>query len=99
MSYAAIQLARTGFVVWAARSHRRIYLNFLRIFVWLAAAAVLWLAGGLVHGPARVVAWAIALGLEFVSPWLGFWAPGLGRSTTVDWDVRAATWPSAARCL
>jgi low temperature requirement protein LtrA len=96
VSYAAIQLARTGFVVWAARSHPRIYLNFLRIFVWLAAAAVLWVAGGLVHGPARVVAWAIALGLEFVSPWLGFWAPGLGRSTTVDWDVEGGH--MAERC-
>ena len=96
VSYAAIQLARTGFVVWAARSHRRIYLNFLRIFVWLAAAAVLWVAGGLVHGPARVVAWAIALGLEFVSPWLGFWVPGLGRSTTTDWDVEGGH--MAERC-
>lgn len=96
VSYAAIQLARTGFVVWAARSHRRIHLNFLRIFVWLAAAAALWVAGGLVHGPARVVAWAIALGLEFVSPWLGFWVPGLGRSSTVDWDVEGGH--MAERC-
>ena len=87
VSYAAIQLARTGFVVWAARHHRRIYLNFLRIFVWLALAAALWIGGGLAHGAARVALWAAALGLEFISPWLGFWVPGIGRSTTTDWDV------------
>ena len=38
----------------------------------------------------------IALGLEFMSPWLGFWAPGLGRSTTVDWDVEGGH--MAERC-
>ena len=96
VSYAAIQLFRTGFVVWASRSHRRIHLNFLRIFVWLAVAAVFWIAGGFVHGAPRIVAWAIAVSLEFVSPWLGFWVPGLGRSSTADWDVEGGH--MAERC-
>ena len=29
----------------------------------------------------------MALGLEFISPSFGFWVPGLGRSTTADWNV------------
>ena len=29
----------------------------------------------------------MALAIEYVAPSLGFWTPGLGRSTTADWDV------------
>ncbi|WP_164125958.1 low temperature requirement protein A, partial [Stenotrophomonas maltophilia] len=31
--------------------------------------------------------WALAIGLEYLAPWTGFWVPKLDRSTTADWDV------------
>ena len=96
ISYAAIQLIRTTFVVWAARHHPRISRNFQRILVWLAAAGILWIAGGFLEGAARINAWALALTLEFISPWLGFWVPRLGRSITTDWDVEGGY--MAERC-
>ena len=96
MSYAAIQLIRTAFVVWAARHHPRISRNFQRILVWLAVAGILWIAGGFLEGAARINAWALALTLEFISPWLGFWVPRLGRSITTDWDVEGGY--MAERC-
>jgi low temperature requirement protein LtrA len=46
-----------------------------------------WIAGALANGPARLAFWVLALGLDYMSPSLGFWVPGLGRSTTSDWNV------------
>jgi low temperature requirement protein LtrA len=87
-AYAAMQVGRTLFFIWAVRGHPVMVRNFQRILVWLAAAAVFWLAGASVHGMARVALWAVALATEYASPSLGFFVPGLGRSTTKDWDVQ-----------
>jgi low temperature requirement protein LtrA len=86
-AYTAIQLGRTGFFLWAARGHDRLLTNFQRIFAWLALSAVFWIAGALRDGHERLLLWALAFGLEFLSPAVGFWTPGLGCSTTEDWDV------------
>jgi low temperature requirement protein LtrA len=48
---------------------------------------VFWLAGGLSGGENRLALWGAALVLEYCGPALGFRVPGLGRSTTADWDV------------
>jgi low temperature requirement protein LtrA len=87
-AYAAMQVGRTLFFIWAVRGHPVMVRNFQRILVWLVAAAVFWLAGAFVHDKARVALWAVALGIEYASPSLGFFVPGLGRSMTKDWDVR-----------
>ncbi|MES2069691.1 MAG: low temperature requirement protein A [Pseudomonadota bacterium] len=93
--YAGMQVGRTLFMLWTIRqpqsdTQRDLVRNFQRVLVWLALSAVFWLAGGLADGadPAgRLLYWLLALGLEYVSPALGFWVPGLGRSTTADWNV------------
>ncbi len=46
-----------------------------------------WIVGGLSEGGVRFGWWAVALTLEVISPWLYFWTPGLGRSTSADWDI------------
>ena len=61
--------------------------NFRRIQAWLLVSAALWIAGGLGEGETRVALWVAALAAEYGSPWIGFWTPGLGRSTTADWRV------------
>ena len=38
----------------------------------------------------------LALLIEYVSPSVGFWTPGLGRSTTADWDIAGSH--MAERC-
>lgn len=88
LAYVAMQLGRTAFFIWAVR-HERLALrrNFHRIAAWFALSAVFWLLGTAVDGPARLALWALALGLEMVSPALYFRVPGLGRSSTADWDV------------
>jgi low temperature requirement protein LtrA len=97
VTYVSIQVGRTLFIIWAARGHPRLERNFKRALVWLSAGAVFWFAGALTERtPMRLALWSMALGVEFVSPWVGFWVPGLGRSTTADWDIEGSH--MAERC-
>jgi low temperature requirement protein LtrA len=87
-AYASMQVGRTIFFLWAVRkgpAHLRI--NFQRILAWFLFSAVFWIAGGLAAGAARFALWVIALLLEFSAPWLYFYVPGLGKSSTADWDI------------
>lgn len=87
-AYVTMQVGRSIFAAYAMKgvstsNHR----NFIRISIWLAVAGVFWIAGGLLEHEARLVAWLIALAIEYAGPAMGFLVPGLGRSTTADWDV------------
>ncbi|MGH6611579.1 MAG: low temperature requirement protein A [Burkholderiaceae bacterium] len=87
-AYAAMQVGRTLFFLWAVRNESTtLRRNFQRIFVWLSVSGVLWIAGGLAAGEVRFGLWSIALLIELLGPWCYFWVPGLGRSRTTDWNV------------
>ncbi len=91
LAYVFMQVGRTLFFLWAVRGERvSMIRNFQRVLVWLSLSAVLWIAGALNEGDARLGLWAVALAIEFVSPALYFFVPGLGRSTVADWDVDGA---------
>src|SRR5919202_309824 len=89
LAYVTIQVGRTVFVVIALNKSlgrsAPLSRNFQRIFFWLLASGVLWIIGGLLEGEARYVLWALALAVEYISPVVGFYTPGLGRSTTETW--------------
>jgi low temperature requirement protein LtrA len=90
-AYVFMQLGRSLFMLWALRRHSPgNFRNFQRIAAWLALAGGFWLAGGLAEGDLRLGLWVLALFLEYLSPSLGFWVPGLGKSTTADWDIEGA---------
>src|SRR3954467_13011738 len=56
-AYSFIQVVRTFFIGVASREHDMVvHRNFLRIVTWLAVAAVVWIAGGLMSGSDRVLA-------------------------------------------
>ncbi|MEH7836725.1 low temperature requirement protein A [Rhizobium laguerreae] len=96
-AYVAMQVGRSLFTTYAmTRVDRANTLNFVRITAWLAVAGVFWIAGGLLEHEARLVAWVIALAIEYAGPAAGFAVPGLGRSTARDWDVSGAH--MAERC-
>lgn len=96
-AYVFMQVGRSLFVMWALRGHNEgNYRNFKRITTWLVGSGVLWIAGGFAEEGARLALWACAMLIDFASPSLGFWTPGLGRSTTADWDVEGAH--MAERC-
>lgn len=90
-AYVFMQVGRSLFTVYALRdvspaNHR----NFLRITTWLVFSGILWIAGALLEGEMRIVLWLAALVIEYAAPALGFRVPGLGKSTTADWDVSGA---------
>jgi len=86
-AYAANQVGRTAFAVTALRRQPRLRRNFERILVWKGVAAALWLAGGFASGTTRVALWSIAVVFEYTAAAVGFYSPGLGRSTTEDWMI------------
>ena len=87
-AYVAMQLGRSIFAMLSLKSHSPgNYRNFQRICAWLAISGLFWIAGGLCEGNLRFGFWALALGIEYAGPAFGFRFPGLGHSTTGDWDV------------
>src|SRR5919106_431720 len=68
LAYAAIQVGRSSFILWAMRDDPVRRANFQRIVVWNAAASALWIAGGIASGPARDAAWIAALVVDYAGP-------------------------------
>jgi low temperature requirement protein LtrA len=87
-SYAAIQVGRHMFLTFAAAQPRTIERERAgRILTWFVAAGVLWIAGALVDGPARVALWLAALALDYGAPLVLFWVPGRPRLEGATWNV------------
>lgn len=88
VAYVFMQVGRSAFMLWALRHHDAVnYRNFLRITAWFALAAVFWIAGAWSEGYRRLGWWTVAIGIEYLSPAVGMWIPGLGRSTPDDWKI------------
>jgi low temperature requirement protein LtrA len=87
LAFVGIQVGRTAFMLWAMRDDASLRRNALRILTWLTASGVLWIAGGLAEPERRLWFWLAALAVEYASPALNFFVPGLGRSRTEDWNI------------
>jgi low temperature requirement protein LtrA len=90
-AYVFMQVGRSLFTAHALRgvnagNHR----NFLRISSWLILSGIFWIGGALLGGETQVALWLVALVIEYAGPALGFRVPGLGKSTTADWNVSGA---------
>jgi low temperature requirement protein LtrA len=87
-AYVSMQVGRSLFMMWTLREVSPAnYKNFQRITSWLALSGILWIGGAFLEESTRFLLWSLAMMIELASPSLGFWTPGLGRSTTADWDV------------
>ncbi|MBN9008491.1 MAG: low temperature requirement protein A [Rhizobiales bacterium] len=96
-AYSAMQVGRTLFFLWSVpKSAASQRYNFLRILIWLCSSAVFWIAGGLSEGELRIGLWLVALAIEYCGPAMRFRSPGLGASTTQDWEVEGGH--MAERC-
>lgn len=97
IAYAAMQVGRTVFLLVSTPPGRTLArMNAVRILVWLSMSAVFWIAGGLAEGHWRLVLWAVALGIEYISPAVRFWIPKYGASSVADWVVEGGH--MAERC-
>jgi low temperature requirement protein LtrA len=87
LAFAALQVGRTVFVIWATRSDVALRTNFERFLIWRCAAATFWIAGGIGHGSVRTVLWIVAVTIDFLGPLMYFVVPVLGRSQIEDWSI------------
>jgi low temperature requirement protein LtrA len=88
LAYSAMQVGRTIFLLVSTPRHRTAArLNALRILTWLSVSAVFWISGGFAEGQTRLVLWAVALAIEYVSPAVRLWIPKYGASSVADWMI------------
>jgi low temperature requirement protein LtrA len=97
IAYAAMQVGKTIFL-WVSTppSRPRTRMNAVRIAAWLSMSAIFWIAGGMMEGQSRLVLWAIALVIEYISPAVRFWIPRYGASSVADWMIEGGH--MAERC-
>ncbi len=95
IAYAAMQIGRSAFTVVALRG-RRLQRNFQRILSWCLVSGALAVLGGVVTGHARAACWLGAVAVDLIGGAVGFYTPGLGRSTTRDWTIEGGHF--AERC-
>ena len=97
IAYAAMQVGKTIFL-WVSTppSRPRTRMNAIRITAWLSMSAIFWIAGGFAEGQLRLVLWAIALVIEYISPAVRFWIPRYGSSSVADWVIEGGH--MAERC-
>ena len=79
--YLLLQLGRSAFLILALRG-RALGEHFVNDLVWELAIGVLWVAGALADGDARLVLWGIAVVATHTGVWTLHWLPGRGGAST-----------------
>jgi low temperature requirement protein LtrA len=95
IAYAGMQIGRSAFAVIALRG-RPLQRNYERITAWCMVSGALALAGGLVAPDLRAALWVGAVFVDVLGGAVGFYTPGLGRSTTQEWTIEGTHF--AERC-
>jgi low temperature requirement protein LtrA len=97
VAYAAMQVGKTVFLWVSTPPFQPLArMNAVRITSWLSLSAVFWIAGGFAEGQQRLLLWAVALCIEYISPAVRFWIPKYGASQVADWAVEGGH--MAERC-
>jgi low temperature requirement protein LtrA len=88
VAYATMQVGKTVFL-WVSTppSQPLARMNAVRITAWLSMSAVFWIAGGFAEGQSRLLLWAVALCIEYISAAARFWIPKYGATDVADWVV------------
>ena len=76
--YLLLQLGRSAFLILALRG-RALGEHFVNDLVWELLIGVLWVAGALADGDARLVLWGIAVVATHIGVSTLHWLPGRGR--------------------
>ena len=95
VAYAVMQVGRSVFAVVALRG-RPLQRNFQRILAWCLVSGTLAVLGGIAGPHARAALWVAAVGVDLLGGAVGFYTPGLGRSTTREWTIEGGHF--AERC-
>ncbi|QPB18470.1 low temperature requirement protein A [Rhizobium sp. 007] len=83
--YSAMQVGRSVFTLYAFRGvNQASFLTFLRITLWMLVSSIFWIAGAL---EVRTALWSLALLIEYASPAVRYYVPGMGKSARETLDV------------
>ena len=91
-AFAAIQVGRSLFMLWAAREQRMLVQNFQRILVWLVVSGVLWIAGGIAAPEHRLWFWLGALAIDACD-----WQHDVVRALTAEHPTVIPAWGFGVR--
>jgi len=94
-AYVLMQVGRSAFVAIAGRG-QGVDRIFTRITLWSVASGCVWMAGAFVVGHARELVWLAAFGVDLLADHLGFYTPGMGRTTSGEWTIAGGHF--AERC-
>jgi low temperature requirement protein LtrA len=81
--YLLLQIGRCAFLIVALRD-RPHGGHFVNDLVWELLAGVLWVAGAIADGDARLVLWGLAVAVSYAGGWLAHWLPGRGRRVDLE---------------
>jgi low temperature requirement protein LtrA len=95
IAYAVMQIGRSLFAVIALRG-RLLQANFQRIMCWCLVSGALAVLGGIARPDLRAWLWLAAVAVDLLGSTVGFYTPGLGRSTTQEWTIEGGHF--AERC-
>ena len=76
--YLLLQVGRSAFLIVALRG-RALGEHFVNALVWELLAGVLWVAGAIADGDARLVLWGLAVVAAYGGAWALHWLPGRGQ--------------------
>ena len=76
--YLLIQLGRSLFLIVALRG-RELGEHFVNDVVWESLTGVLWVAGAIADGDARLLLWGLAVAATYAGVSIWHWLPGRGR--------------------
>ncbi|SIM84494.1 low temperature requirement protein A [Micromonospora cremea] len=85
-TYLAIHLGSSVYLMLVVREpvQRR---RCSRILFWEVVAGIGWIGGAFLGDTARLVLWAVAVGIEYAAAALGWPVPGMGRSRSEEWRL------------
>jgi low temperature requirement protein LtrA len=90
VSYVALQLVRSTFMVLSFPRRDRMRRNFAQLLSWSAISGAVWIAGAILHGDARLLVWAIAVVLDVGAPVHGYRLPGIRATPMEGWSLAGA---------
>jgi low temperature requirement protein LtrA len=80
--YLLLQVGRCSFLIVALRGRRQGE-HFVNDLVWELLAGVLWVAGAIAEGDARLLLWGVAVACTYVGVSTVHWLPGRGRRVDI----------------
>jgi len=90
-AYVAIQVGRHAFLTFVVADRDSPQRQpAAHILTWFLASGVFWIVGALASGPARIVLWLVALGLDYVAPIVLYRVPGRPRLDPSAWEVETS---------